>query len=461
MSSRKSRLFSSLTTALVVAACSETIGPGSTTPADPGSISLSIGSTSASLWPGESHAVTATIIRSGAFRGPVNLYVTGLQSGVTAGVSNMQTTGAVTTATITIVVGAAHPQEYSLVVHGTGSGVGEVTQAFTLTVPDGPELGFSISLSAAALSIVQGASTPTTTVYITWFNLRNGVGLYVTGLPAEVTASFDPAPWPVGNSTVLTLTVGVKAVPGIYNLQVNAFDAEQDGAVSVPLTLTVTAPPPPASYALILTAPTLSIAQATSSGPATTVYLLRTSFTATVTLSVENLPTGVTASLSPASPISDSVWQLWLHATGNAPTGTFTNVLVRGVASGLTDRTASLTLTIAEAPFVLTLSSPALSIVQGGSTATTTVNVVRHTITGPVTLYVDDGNYCGVMPPGVTAAFAPSSATGNSSELTLTLSAAAEPGVYELWVYAEASTGWFDGVMLTLTVTAAGMDASP
>ena len=287
------------------------------------------------------------------------------------------------------------------------------------------------------------------------------MGLYVTGLPAEVTASFDPAPWPVGNSTVLTLTVGVKAVPGIYNLQVNAFDAEQDGAVSVPLTLTVTAPPPPASYALILTAPTLSIAQATSSGPATTVYLLRTSFTATVTLSVENLPTGVTASLSPASPISDSVWQLWLHATGNAPTGTFTNVLVRGVASGLTDRTASLTLTIAEAPFVLTLSSPALSIVQGGSTATTTVNVVRHTITGPVTLYVDDGNYCGVMPPGVTAAFAPSSATGNSSELTLTLSAAAEPGVYELWVYAEASTGWFDGVMLTLTVTAAGMDASP
>jgi len=99
--------------------------------------------------------------------------------------------------------------------------------------------------------------------------------------------------------------------------------------------------------------------------------------------------------------------------------------------------------------------------VQSGSTATTTVNVVRHNITGPVTLYVDDGNYCGVMPPGVTAAFAPSSATGNSSELTLTLSAAAEPGVYELWVYAEASTGWFDGVMLTLTVTAAGMDASP
>jgi len=418
---------------------------------EPGSISLSLSETSATVEQGGSQTVTATLTRIGGFSGAVNLTITDTPSGVTATVSNVQTYGSVTTATVTILAVAAVPGVYPLVVHGTGSGVGEVTQVFTLTVP--ASLDISISLSAATLSIVQGASTPTTTVSITRFTHQGPVNLYVTGLPTGVTASFDPAAYPAGNSTVLTLTVGAAAVPGIYNLRVNAYDLEQDGEVSTPLTLTVTAPPPAPGYTLSLSAPTLSIAQATSSGQAPTVNLVRTSFTGNVTLSVENLPTGVTAWLYPASPISGSSSELWLHALGNAPTGTFTNLLVRGVASGLTDRTAPLTLTITEAPFVLTLSSPALSIVQGGSTPTTTVNVVRHNFTGPVTLYIDDGYYEGAMPVGVTAAFAPNSATGNSSVLTLTVSGAA-PGVYDLWVYAQASTGWYDGIPLTLTVTA-------
>jgi hypothetical protein len=144
-----------------------------------------------------------------------------------------------------------------------------------------------------------------------------------------------------------------------------------------------------------------------------------------------------------------------MSVAGNAPTGTFTNLLVRGVASGLSDRTAPLTLTITVAPFILTLSSPTLSIVQGAATPTTTVNVVRNDFAGPVTLYVGwDGEDHDVLPPGVTAAFAPNPATGNSAVLTLTVGAAAVPGVYDLWLYAEASTGWFDGIPLTLTVIA-------
>jgi hypothetical protein len=317
---------------------------------------------------------------------------------------------------------------------------------FTLTVD--PDLGFSISLSAAALAIVQGASTPTTTVNISRVGHLGAVELGVTGLPTGVTASFDYSlPWLTGNSSVLTLTVGTAVPPGIYLLQVNASNPEQEGVLTTPLTLSVIALP---GYDLTLAPSTASIVQGGSSSTLM-VSLLRSAFPGGVTLSVENLPTGVSVFIDPDSPISGSSSLLYLWAAGDAPAGTFTNLLVRGVASGLTDRTAPLTLTVRMAPFALTLSSPAVSIAQGAATPTILVNVVRSNFTGPVTLYVDlDGE--GSMPPGVTAAFAPNFTTGNSSVLTFTVGAAAVPGVYDLYVWGDATTGWWWYAPLTLTI---------
>jgi hypothetical protein len=342
------------------------------------------------------------------------------------------------------------------VVHGTGSSVGEVTQVFTLTVPVG--LGFSISLSESALSIVQGASTPTTTVSITRFGQAASVGLYVTGLPAGVTDSFDPKDWPAESSTVLTLTVSATAAPGSYNLQVNAYDPEQEGEVSAPLTLTVTVPSPgPPGYTLSLSASTFSIAQNAWS-PSTTVLLARSNFTGNVTLSVDSLPTGVTAVFYPVNPTSGSSSRFWLSVAPNAVPGTYPNLQVRGVASGLADRTAPLTLTITitKTPFILTLSSSTLSIAQGASMPTTTVNLLRQSYTGPVSLYVIsyDDHVWYALPPGVTAAFSHNPATGDSSVLTLSVDAATVPGVYYLRAGGEASTEGWCCVPLTLTVTA-------
>jgi hypothetical protein len=180
-----------------------------------------------------------------------------------------------------------------------------------------------------------------------------------------------------------------------------------------------------------------------------TVNLARSNFGGYVTLSVENLPTGVQAFFYPFGRVAGSSAQLWLYVAGDAPTGTFTNLLVRGVASGLADRTAPLTLTITQAPFVLSLSSPALSIADG-ATQTTTVNVVRNNFTDPVTLYVDQNAENG-YPEGVTVAFAPNPTTGNSSVLSLTDCGAA-PGVYYLWVYGKSTTATYWVATLTLTV---------
>ena len=155
---------------------------------DPGAIALALNPTSASVAQGGNTTTTATLTRSGGFTGGVTLSVTGAPSGVTAAVSNIQTTGVVTTATVTVTVGAAvAAATYPLVVHGTGSGVTEATASFALTVTAAPA----------------GSVNRT--------NFPGDVQLAVTDLPAGVTAAFVPNP-ATGNSSVLTLTVGA-AVP--------------------------------------------------------------------------------------------------------------------------------------------------------------------------------------------------------------------------------------------------------
>jgi hypothetical protein len=211
---------------------------------------------------------------------------------------------------------------------------------------------------------------------------------------------------------------------------------------------------PPASPGYTLTAPVLSSPQG-GGWSQHTMNLVRTNFTGNVTLSVENLPTGVSAFFYPFDLTSGSSFHLWLSVHGTAPTGTFTNLLVRGVAEGLLDRTAPLTLTITVAPFVLTVSSSTLTTAQGEGPQTTTFSVVRNDVlTGPVTLDIDENPEDG-YPLGVTAAFAPNPTAGNSVVLSLTAGAESVPGVYRLSVHGEAATGVFYYWPLTLTITAA------
>jgi hypothetical protein len=92
----------------------------------------------ASIFQGESATVGATLTRSGG-NGAVDLTVTGVPTGVAAVVSNVQSAGLVTTATITLdVSGSITPGTYDLVVHGIWIGVTEVRAAFALTVEREP-----------------------------------------------------------------------------------------------------------------------------------------------------------------------------------------------------------------------------------------------------------------------------------------------------------------------------------
>jgi hypothetical protein len=105
----------------------------------PPTITLAVTPSEVGMLQGESATIVATITRSSGFSGTVGLIVTGMPTGVAAVVTNVQTNGLVTTATVTF--NASHSTDagvYNLVVHGRGLGVTEATAAFALTVDPEP-----------------------------------------------------------------------------------------------------------------------------------------------------------------------------------------------------------------------------------------------------------------------------------------------------------------------------------
>jgi hypothetical protein len=433
--------------AAALAGCSSK-GDGGTEPG--GAIALALSAAGASIVQGGSTPVTGTLTRSGGFTGAVNLTVTGAPAGVTAVVSNVVTTGLVTTATITVTVDAAAAVggPTTLTVHGTGSGVSEATATFALTITATP--AYTLALSQSALTIVQGAATPTTTVTLARTNFPANVALSVDNLPTGVTASFNPASPVSGNTSVLTLTVAANAPTGTFtNLAVRGVAAPLADRTA-PLSLTISALP--SSFSLSLTNAALTIPQG-SSAPTTTVTITRVNFTGDVALSVLNLPTGVSASFAPVNPQSGNSAVLTLSVVAGAPTGTFTNLSVQGVGTTGTVATP-LTLTISAGTpagnFSLTTTPPTSVSLTQGTNANVTVNLVR---TGG---NVSDValSFTGTLPTGMTLVFLPTSTTGNSSALTITTTGATPVGTTPIVIRGNTAGLSEQTVNLTINVTA-------
>jgi trimeric autotransporter adhesin len=401
----------------------------------PGTLSLAINPTSASVEQGSSTLITATATSGGGFSGAVGFEVTGAPSGVAAVVNSVVATGATTTGIVELQVAVSTaPGTYNITVHAQGTGVADGTAAFSLTVTALPD--YALSLAPAALTIVQGGNG-NSTVTIARTNFTGAVTLSLGGAPTGVTGAFAPAA-PTGTSSALTVSVGAAVAPGTYNLTVNGTGAP--GNRSAALSLTV-APTP--NYALSVLPTSLTIVQGGSD--VSTVTITRTNFTGAVTLSLGGAPAGVTGTFAPAAP-TGTTSMLTLSVEAAVAPGTY-NLTVDGTGTP-GNRSTGLSLTVTAAPpdYALSVLPNALTIVQGGNDVST-VTITRTNFTGAVTLSL------GGAPTGVTGAFAPATPTGTSSTLTVSVGAAVAPGTYNLTVDGSGTPG-NRSTVLTLTVMA-------
>ncbi len=273
---------------------------------------------------------------------------------------------------------------------------------------------FTLSSSPTSLSVTQGSSGSTTITVNPTNGFTGSVSLSASGLPAGVTASFNPAST-TGTSS-LTLTASATATTGTATVTITGTSGSLTHTTTVTLTVNAAAVP---NFSLSASPASVSVTQGGSGSSTVTVTPIN-GFNGNVSLSASGLPSGVTASFNPASATTTST--VTFTASSTATTGT-TTVAITGTSGSLTQST-TITLTVnavATPNFSLSASPASVAITQGNSgTSTITVTPVNG-FTGSVSLSASG------LPSGVTASFNPASTT-STSVLTLTASATATTG---------------------------------
>ncbi len=196
-------------------------------------------------------------------------------------------------------------------------------------------------------------------------------------------------------------------------------------------------------FTLKASSSTLSVAQG-STGTDTITIADSGSFTGNVTFAASGMPTGVTASFSPASSTTSSVLSFSVASTTVA--GSYP-ITITGTSGSLTAST-SITLTVTSTStgsFTLKASTSTLSVAQGASgTDTITVSDVSP-FSGSVSFAASG------MPSGVTASFSPDS-SATSSVVTLSVASTATAGSYPITITG-TSGSLTSSTSITLTVT--------
>lgn len=227
--------------AAVVAACSKD-GSDIITPGPTPTITVAVVPGALDLNQGATAPATVTVTRGGGFDGAVTIAVEGLPGGVTA--SNITIAAGSNAGTLNFAATSAAPAVTSTVtIRGTGTGVQPATASLALTVKpvvvETPAIG--MTLSNNALSLQQGANGAVTVNLTRSGGFSGAINLTATGLPAGVTASFNPAS-ATTNSSTLTLTAapGANVGPATVTVRGNGTGVTEKTAT---LNLTVTAAP--------------------------------------------------------------------------------------------------------------------------------------------------------------------------------------------------------------------------
>ncbi len=207
------------------------------------------------------------------------------------------------------------------------------------TDPDG---AITLNLSATSLSVVQGALGNLVATVGRTGDFTENVTITIEGLPANVTASANPASIPSGATTsTITFTVGAGAPAATTTVTIRASGSGVT-ARTANLALTVTSSSAP-GYSIGLNPATLSIQQGAQSQ--TTATLTRTGgFAGNVQFSQTGAPNGMTVSFNPAQSTGNTT--AVTVAVGAGVAAQTYQVTIRGQATGLADVTTVIPVTV-------------------------------------------------------------------------------------------------------------------
>jgi uncharacterized membrane protein len=337
------------------------------------------------------------------FTGGVTLSVSGLPAGVTAAFAQNPITGNGTSQLTLTASSSAAVGQYNITVTGT-SGTQTASTVLALGI-----YAQGFTLNAYGLNIGQGGSGTSYVSIYPQYGFTGNVTLAASGLPSGVTASWGTNP--TSGSSQLTLTASSSASLGQYSVTITG----TSGALTATTTMSVGVYAQ--SFTLYDWPSSLSIDDG-GSATSTISLIPQYGFTGNVTLTASGLPSGVTASFSPAE-ISTGSSVMTLTASSSATPGQY-NVTIIGASGTLTTST-TLALTINTPGFTLSDAPSEVNLQPGGSDKSTITVIPQNGFSGNVALTAAG------LPSGVTASWS-ANPTAGTSELTLTASNTVAPG---------------------------------
>ncbi len=422
-----------LITVLIASGCSgnggDTDDPSGPPAGTPGTIALALSGGAGTLTGAGTANATITVTRGGSFTGTVTLSVEGAPAGVTATASPASLPAGTTGSALTITsTAAAAPGTYPLTVRATGTGVTPATATWSLTIqdpPPTPQPDFSLAVSTDTLRIEEG-STGSVTITVTRINdFADELSFVSSEIPLDVSSEFSPLRT-TGNSSTFTITAQLGAPAGSYPIVITA---NTTGTLTRTAAFTLVISPQPTAGTLTLTPEQLDVVQG-QPGTVAVAFSRGAGVTGDATLTVENLPSTLTASFSP-NPVTGAASTLTVTPALAHPPGVIT-IRVR-VTVGSRSETADLrinTSTFTPADFAITLTPVAISVTAGDATSAAVAITRTGDYAGGVSFAVSGA------PAGVTAGVTPSPATGTTATLNVTSTTGAAPGVYPLTVTA-------------------------
>jgi subtilase family serine protease len=316
---------------------------GSATP----SFTLSDSPSSLTITQGGSGTSTITVNDLNGFTGSVTLAASGLPSGVTATFGTNPTTG---TSVMTLTASATATTGTSTVTITGTSGSLTATTTLALTVNSSATPNFSVSASPTSVTVTQGSSGTSTITVTSTGGFNSATTLSASGLPSGVTATFstNPVTPPANGSATSTLTLTASASATVGTATVTITGTSGSTSHSATITLTVNASSGTPNFTLSLSPSSFTVDERGSVSTTLTVTSVN-GFHSAVTLSVNEFPSGVsaTASANPVTPPANgsvNVTLTW-SATRRAPTGTTTIELIG--TSGSTTNEIPVTITVA------------------------------------------------------------------------------------------------------------------
>jgi pseudomonalisin len=190
---------------------------------------------SVSVTPGSSSNITLSVTVSGGFNTAISFSVTGLPNGVSAVFTpaTLSVPGSGSSILKLTAASIAAPGVYSATVAATGGGIAQ-KHALMLNLP-----GFSLTPSAARVTVSSTTKGAVRLTTATLAGFNSSVAFSVSGLPAGVTATFNPPTLssPAGGFSMLTLTKESGAVTKTSQFTVNATSTSSTQSTSIGLTV--------------------------------------------------------------------------------------------------------------------------------------------------------------------------------------------------------------------------------